>query len=149
MTILFTSPSDSPRMFGLHDYRRSYVLPTEVESNIPRTGSDGEFGSWNYARGVLVEVSSRLRAVPLSLHYIELETPKRLPMGIEVTAVVEDHTRRRVTVVSRCENAPYGPRGDFWQLTVDGAVPDGGRHSYPPSLPWLAFLVHRALLTTS
>ncbi|MBQ0926622.1 hypothetical protein [Saccharopolyspora endophytica] len=145
MTILLAAPSESPRMFGLHDYCRSYVLPSEVDTNIPRTGGAGEFGSWNYACGVLVEVSRRLRAAPLSLHYRELETPGHLPMGIEVTAVVDD-TRRRISVVSRLETVPCGPRGDYWELSVDDAVPDDGRHSHAQSLPWL---VHRALLSTS
>ncbi len=148
MTIMLASPLESPRMFGLRDYLRSYVLPDEVESNVPRRGSIGEFGAWNHARGVLVEVTRRLHAIPLSLHYIELETPDRLPVGTEVTAVVEDNTRRRITVVSRRETTPYGPRGDYWQLTVDDAVPDGGRHRHPPSLPWLARLVHLALLSS-
>lgn len=145
MTIRLASPSEPPRMFGPHDYLRSYVLPDEVASNIPRRGSVGEFGAWNHARGVLVEVSRRLRATPLSLHYLELETPDRLPVGTDVTAVVEDHTRQRLSVVSRRESAPYGPRGDYWQLSVDGVVPDGGTHRHPPSLPWLAHLVHLAL----
>lgn len=121
-------------MFGLHDYCRSYVLPSEVDTNIPRAGGAGEFGSWNYACGVLVEVSRRLPAAPLSLHYRELETPGHLPMGIEVTAVVDD-TRRRISVVSRLETAPCGPRGDYWELSVDDAVPDDGRHSHAQSMP--------------
>lgn len=103
MTLLLAAPS--PRIFGLHDYRRSYVLPSEVNTNIPRAGGADEFGSWNYVRSVLVEVSRRLRAAPLSLHYRELEAPNRLPMGVEVTAVVDD-TRRRLSVVSRRETAP-------------------------------------------
>lgn len=28
----------SPRMLGLHDYRRSYVLPAGIDNNIPITG---------------------------------------------------------------------------------------------------------------
>ncbi|GAB3289123.1 hypothetical protein [Parasphingorhabdus pacifica] len=145
MTIMFASLPVSPRMFGPHDYRRSYVLPDEVDSNIPRRGSVGEYGAWNHARGVLVEISRRLRAVPLALDYRELEAPARLPVGIEVTAVVRANIGQPVTVISRRETAPYGPRGDYWQLTVDGVVPEGGLHRHPPSLPWLAHLVRHAL----
>lgn len=146
MTILFASSTADPRMFGLHDYRRSYVLPAAVESTIPRWGSAGEPGAWNHARGVLVEVSRRLWAEPVALHYRELESgPSRLPVGIEVTAVVCTNTAERITVGSRRETAPHGPRGDLWRLTVNGVVPQGGRDRHPPSLPWLALLVHRAL----
>ncbi|GAA2798964.1 hypothetical protein [Saccharopolyspora taberi] len=145
ITTLAPRPA-SPRMFGLHDYRRSYVLPTEVDTNILRTGSAGEFGSWNHARGVLVEVSRCLRAMPVALNYRELETgPARLPVGIEVTAIARDDAGALVTVISRQESAPYGPRGDYWQLTVNGVVPEDGISSSPPSLPWMANLVRLAL----
>lgn len=133
-------------MFGLHDYRRCYVLPDDVAANIPRRGCPDEPGSFDYARGVLVEISQRLDARAVCLHYRELELGvARLPVGIEITATVRRETAKLVTSVSRHESAPYGARGDCWQLTVDGAVPDGGIASYPPSLPWMADLVGRTV----
>lgn len=63
-------------------------------------------------------------------------------------ARLRDRTGQTITVVSRCESAPFGPRGDYWQITVNDDIPAGdddpalgGVHAYPPSLPYLAFLV--------
>lgn len=136
----------SPRMFDCADYRRCYVLPETVETNIPRWGSLGEFGSFDYARGVLVELTCHLPATPVALHYRELATtPARLPVGIEITATVGDSLGELITVVVRRENAPHGPRGDHWELAVDGVVPADGVASHPPSLPWMARLVRCAV----
>ncbi len=149
MTPELPPPAPShPRMFGLHDYRRSYVLPAEVDTNIPRRGRLGKFGSWEHARGVLGEVGRSLPATPVALHYRELETGAgRLPVGTEVTARVRAGSGELITVVSRQESAPYGARSDNWQLTVNGVVPDKGIASSPPSFPWLANLVRLALHT--
>lgn len=131
-----------PRMVSMADYRRCYVLFDEVESNIPRWGTEGEFGAWDYARGVLVEVSRRVRGTPVALHYRELDTPvARNPIGVEVTAIVRAGDGELVTVVSRHESAPFGARGDQWQLTVNGVIPAAGIAASPPSLPWMANLV--------
>ncbi|MFI6029474.1 hypothetical protein [Amycolatopsis magusensis] len=151
-------PSGRPRWITSYDARRSYLLPEQVETNIPRRGYLGSYGAHDWARGHLVELHRRLGGVPLSLHYRELltrlphEDPKRvpehLPVGNEVTAVLRDPDGQLVTVITRDERAPYGPRGDYWEVSVNGEIPvDGddpaltGHHAYPPSLPFLAFLV--------
>jgi hypothetical protein len=132
ITPLHLLPSH-PRMFGMADYRRSYVLYDGVECNIPRWGREGEFSVWNYARGVLVETSRALHATPVSLHYRELLTrqphedaatvPAHLPVGHEITAVIRDADGELVTVVDHRETAPYGKHGDFWAVTVNGSSP--------------------------
>lgn len=128
---------------------RSYVLFDNVQANVPRWGSAGECGAWNYARGLAVELSRVLAARPISVHYRELERGPGLPVGNEVTAVVQRHPDRQlVTVTSRRESAPYGPRGDNWQLTVNNTVPADGAARHPPALPGLARLVRDHLLDT-
>ncbi|MDA3644377.1 hypothetical protein LZ318_30805 [Saccharopolyspora indica] len=143
MTITPLPGTGHPRMFGWHDYRRSYVLP-EVEANIPvRDDAPGDCGAWHHARAVLAEVARALPAAPVRLHFRELETPTRVPFGIEVTAVVRTVGDVVITVVSRSESAPAGPRGDYWELTVNGLVPEEGTGTFPPSPPWLGRLVRR------
>lgn len=141
------------------DFCRSYLLPDDVETNIPRRGCLGGYGAHNWARGHLIELHRRLGGTPLSLHYRELLIrPPHDPalagervlecMGVEATARLRDRSGRELTVVSRAESAPDGPRGDYWQITVNGEIPTGaddpglnGVHTYPPSLPFMAGLV--------
>ena len=131
--------------FTRYDWSRSYVLFDDVESNIPRRGCVGQPGGFNYARGLLVELSIALDATPAALRYRELETGRHGDtFGIRLTATVYCGPRR-LDVVSRHESAPYGPRGDYWCLTVAGEVPDDGEAKYPPSLPWMAHMVRRHL----
>lgn len=149
---------ERPRWITPYDASRSYVLYDDVECNIPRWGALGEYGAWDWARGHLVELHRRLGGTAVSLHYRELltrhphqdpdTTPAHLPVGNEVTAVLRDRAGELVTVVTRAESAPYGPRGDFWQVEVNGEIPDDaddpalrGVHTYHPSLPYLAYLV--------
>jgi hypothetical protein len=135
-----------PNMFSIADYRRCYVLYENVASNIPRWGSIAEPRAWDYARGVLVELYRRLGDTRLELIYRELDTPgERCPIGHEVTAVLRTGAGLLVTVKSLVEAAPHGDRGDFWQMTVNGVVPDDGTSPYRPSSPWLAWLVQRHL----
>ncbi len=150
--------STGPRWITPYDASRSYLLPGDIESNIPRRGYPGSFGAHDWARGHLVELYSRLGGTPLSLYYRELlarhphdnpeTTPEHLPVGNEVTARLRDRADRLVTVITRFEYAPDGPRGDYWQVEVNGEIPDGGdnpaldgKHTHPPSLPFLAHLV--------
>lgn len=151
-------PAPRARWITPYDASRCYLLPDEVETNIPRRGYLGSYGAHEWARGHLVELLWRLGGVPLSLHYRELATrqphedpelvPEHLFVGLEVTARLRDRDGQLITVVSRKEQAPYGPRGDYWQVTVNGEIPTyaddphvHGVHAYPPSLPYLAFLV--------
>ncbi|MGW4527825.1 hypothetical protein [Amycolatopsis sp. NPDC004378] len=157
-------PTARPRWITPYDASRSYLLPKEVETNIPRRGYPGGYGAHDWARGHLVELYWTLGGAPLSLHYRELlarrpheddTVPEHLPVGCEVTARLRADDGQVITVVSRTESAPYGPRGDYWQLTVDGEIPVdddarlGGVHTYPPSLPFLAVLVRLHLRRVS
>lgn len=156
MSITPPHPRQSPpRMFSINDYQRGYVLFDDVECNIPRWGSGWDYGAWNCARGLLVELSRALRATPLALHYHELLTwapredpdtvPAHLPVGTETIAVLRERTGELVTVLSHRETSPYGEHGDTWRLTVNGIEPADGVDRHPPSLPWLATLVRRHL----
>jgi hypothetical protein len=158
-------PSTRPRWITPHDASRCYVLYDDVECNIPRWGSLGEYGAWDWARGLVVELHRRLGGTPVSLHYHELltryplddrGTRAHLPVGIEVTAILRDRDGQDVTVVSRRETAPYGPRGEHWHITVNGEIPEdaddpalSGRHTRAPSLPFLALLVQTHLHRTA
>lgn len=135
----------APRTLTSYDFSRCYVLYDDVDCNIPRWGSVGEYGAWDHARGVLVELCRALPATPVRLHLRELDTPTRAPVGWEITAVARDHTGAPVTVVSRRETWPYSLRGDFWQVHINGVVPGEGTAIHPPSLPWLARLVRNTL----
>ncbi|GGM67705.1 hypothetical protein GCM10012275_42860 [Longimycelium tulufanense] len=146
MSSIVRAGGRGPRMFSLDDYRRCYVLYEDVRCNIPRWGSLGEPGAWNWARGLLVELVRRRGGTPLALHYRELETsgPLRLPAGLEVTAEFRDADGMRVTVTSHREGV-FAVGGEFWRLTVDDQTPDEGTGTYPPSLPVIAYLVHQHL----
>lgn len=156
MSLTPTYRRGAPRWITPYDARRSYLLPGTVETNIGHRGDAAECGAHNWARGHLVELYRVLGGVPLSVHYRELLArhpddhgagPEVLPVGAEVTARLGDDAGQVIEVVSRTECAPYGPRGDYWQLTVDGEVPQhedprlSGVHRYPPSLPFLALMV--------
>lgn len=146
-----------------YDWSRSYLLPEQVATNIPRSGSLGGYGAHNWARGHLIELCRRLGGTPISVYYLEMltrhpsEDPKRvpahLPVGGEVTASLRDSNGQLITVVSRVEGAEHGPRGDYWEVAVNGEIPAdedprlSGQSAYPPSLPFLAFLVQQHLRT--
>ncbi len=124
-----------------YDWSRSYLLPDTVVSNIPRRGNLGEFGAWNAARGVLVELCRALDATPISLRYQDLVVPRtRHPIGMRVTAHARRRTGRDVILVYRRESAPYGRRGDYWSVAINGLIPGEGSGAQPPSLPWLGHL---------
>jgi len=157
--------STRPRWITPHDASRCYLLYTEIDCNIPRRGRLGEPGAWNWSRGLLVELHQRLGGTAVALQYRELltrhphdppDTPPHLPAGIEVTAHLHDRDNHDITVTTRIENAPHGPRGDYWQLTVNGDIPTdihdpafNGVHAYAPTLPFLALLVERHLRRTT
>lgn len=150
-------PTTRPRWITPYDHSRCYLLPDDVDCNIPRRGAEGECGAWDWARGHLVELHRRLGGTPLSVHYRDLvarhphdpaAVAPHLPVGHEVTARLGIRDGRVLTIVSRTESAPYGPRGDHWEMTIDGVTPADaqdpalhGVHRYPPSLPFIAFLV--------
>lgn len=133
------------RYFSPFDWSRCYVIHDNIATNVPRWGSLGEFGVYDYARGLLVEISSILRARPLTLFYHALETTNGSPVGTRITASVREPTGNIVTIVDRRENAPFSPRGDYWHIVINGTIPDDGIAAHPPSPPWLANLVWRTI----
>lgn len=130
-----TEPAAAPRMFG----QRTYVLPDEVHTNLPRQGYDAEPPGWNRARGLLVELCRELAATPIALYHRPLETPTGNPNGVVVTAIVRDSHNQIVTVVWRRQHHPrrrWHQQG--WQLTVNGVTPPRGHGLVPAAPPWLA-----------
>jgi hypothetical protein len=131
--------------FDRSDYRRSYLLPDTAASNIPQRPAPGEPGAYNHARGLLVELSRALRGEPTSLRYTDrCEPTTRRHVDTEVTATVTTASGP-VTVVLTHGSAPESPRGDHWQITVNGRIPDDGTGRHLPSLPALARRVDLAL----
>ncbi len=148
-----TPTSPEGRTTVLTHRRCCYVLFDDVDCNIARWGSEGEPGSWNYARGVLVETAQATSATPFALHHRELCTrhrddppssPAHLPVGLEVTATLRCADDRLVRVVSHLETASEG--GDTWCLTVDGHTLHHGRGARTPPRQTLGLLVRRHLL---
>lgn len=134
------------RYLSPNDWSRCYVVHHDnVASNIPLWGSLGEPGAYDHARGILVEISRALTATPIFLYYHELQTRDRHPVGTLIIATVREPTGNRVAVIEQRETAPYGRRGDYWQVTINGTIPEQGIAAYPPSPPWLANLVWRTV----
>lgn len=63
--------------FTPYDWSRSYVLPADVEANIPLCGSIGMLGAHYVARGLLVETRRYTRARPTGLRYLVGEGVER------------------------------------------------------------------------
>jgi hypothetical protein len=129
----------------MSDYRRCYLLPDTVTCNIARRPTPGEPGSYGHARGLLVEISRYLRAAPARLHYNERYDPvTRRHIDIEITATVAT-TDFTVTVLLTHGSAPESPRGDYWELAINGRVPASCAGRHLPSLPMLGRIVDIAL----
>jgi hypothetical protein len=91
------------------------------------------------------QLSRHLRAEPTHLHYNERCEPiTRRHIDTEITATLAT-TDSTVTVVLTHGSAPESPRGDYWELAINGRVPEdcAGRHL--PSLPMLGRIVKIAL----
>lgn len=134
----------APPSVDLSEHRRSYLLPDTVHSTIPRRPQPAEIGAHWVARGLLVETAAALHATPHRLTYRE----ERLASGghddvVSITALLTlpggGLPTPTVVALRYGHLASYG--GDFWQLTVDGAVPAGGAGVHLPSPAALARIV--------
>jgi hypothetical protein len=136
-----------PRCFTWWDWSRSYLLPDDVATNIARRGAVGQYGSWNAARGLLVEICRCTGAVPSRLHYAEIADPAATdPFGVvvAVTAVAELPDGRPLTVTT-CTAPHRSPTRPGWWITVVDEVLVDEHRRYPPSLPMQAAIVARRL----
>ncbi|WP_370964930.1 hypothetical protein [Amycolatopsis sp. cg9] len=128
-----------------YDWSRSYVLPESVTCNIPRRGSLNDYGAWNTARGVLVELCRALPAAPVSLLYDEpVQRRDRTRMAIRITAHARRGDGQEVRVIYRSERTDAEPWPEFWSVAVNGFIPASGHGIRRPSPPWIA---HTAVQT--
>lgn len=135
---------DRPQCFHYWDWSVSYLLPDECVTNIPRRGPG--LGAHNSARGFLVELVRRLQAEPLLLHYTEHARPAWRPdyQRVLVTAVVDSPRFGRVRATS-ISSYRHASDTESWAVLVNGRVLTDEIRRYPPSPPYTAFLIDRAL----
>jgi len=125
--------------FTAYDWSRSYVLPESVTCNIPHRGSLDGYGSWNVARGVLVELCRALPATPVSLLYEEpAQRRHRMRVAIRITAHARRADGQDVRVIYRSERTDAEPWPEFRSVAVNGFIPASGREVRRPSPPWIA-----------
>ncbi|WP_328442831.1 hypothetical protein [Amycolatopsis sp. NBC_00438] len=131
-----------------YDWSRSYVLPESVACNIPHRGSLNDYGAWNDARGVLVELCRALPATPISLLYDEpVQRRNRMRIAIRITAHARRGDGQDVRVIYRSERTDTAPWPDFWSVAVNGLIPASGRGVRRPSPPWIAHTAAHTLRT--
>ncbi|WP_410598008.1 hypothetical protein [Amycolatopsis sp. lyj-23] len=129
-----------------YDWSRSYVLPESVVCNIPHRGSLLDYGAWNVARGVLVELCRALPATPVSLLYDEpVQRRNRMRVAIRITAHARRADGQDVRVIYRSERTDAEPWPEFWSVAVNGFIPAAGRDVRRPSPPWIAHIAARTL----
>jgi hypothetical protein len=132
--------------FSPYDWSRSYVLPESVACNIPHRGSLLDYGAWNLARGVLVELCRALSATPISLLYDEpVQRRNRMRVAIRITAHAWRADGQDVRVIYRSERTDTEPWPEFWSVAVNGFIPASGRDVRRPSPPWIAYTAVRTL----
>lgn len=136
-----TADTAQPRMFG----QRVYVLPDTVQSDIPRRAVAGEYGRWTYARAVLVEICDALQYTPVALYDRLCTDSIGNPAAVVITVIARDENDEIVTVVWRQDRGLNGHGPNGWELTINGAVPDGGTGRLRPSPPMLADIIRRAI----
>lgn len=129
-----------------HDWSRSYVLPTDVEANIPLRGSVGMLGAHNAARGILVETCRRTGARPAGLHYAETVLDTDSVVLVDVTATAHLRSGETLTVHTRTRHSRHNDARDGdWSISIEGAAHPGEDRRLPPSPPMQGWIVHRLL----
>jgi len=129
----------TPRMFGRHEY----VLPDMPICNVPPHKLDDEPHRWTYVRALLLEICDVLPCTPLVLLDRLCTDTTAPPTATVITVIVQDTDDHDHTIVVRRHHG--GRNGDGWQLTVNGAIPDGGTGRVRPSPPMLARLIRDAI----
>jgi hypothetical protein len=137
---------DDQLWFTPYDWSRSYVLPKSVACNIPLRGSLDGYGSWNVARGVLVELCRALPATPISLLYDEpVQRRDRTRIAHRTTAHARRPDGQDVIVIYRSERGDAEPWPEFWSVAVNGFIPASGHQVVRPSPPWIAHTARQTL----
>ncbi|ODU05225.1 MAG: hypothetical protein ABS81_08145 [Pseudonocardia sp. SCN 72-86] len=152
----------------LHDWSRSYLLPDDVETNIPRNGRHRDCGAFNLARGLLVEVVGRTGGRPRTLTYTEWQarcgrgrgprggdscaacTTPALISHTTVSAHIDLLERTRPLTVTVHYRFPL-ERVDGhqnWRISVDGVALPVENRVRPPSPLVIAGIVQRVVLET-
>jgi hypothetical protein len=140
--------SEDRLWFTAYDWSRSYVLPESVACNIPHRGSLLDYGAWNVARGVLVELCRALPASPISLLYDEpVQRRNRMRIAIRITAHARRGDGQDVRVIYRSERTDTAPWLEFWSVAVNGIIPAIGHDTRRPSPPWIAHTAAHTLRT--
>ncbi|WP_284740266.1 hypothetical protein [Amycolatopsis sp. RTGN1] len=124
------------------------MLPESVACNISRRGGLDDYGAWNVARGVLVELCRALPATPVSLLYDEtVQRRDRMRVAIRITAHARRTDGQDVIVIYRSERSDIEPWPEFWSVVVNGFVPASGHDVRRPSPPWIAHTAAQTLRT--
>jgi hypothetical protein len=115
------------------------VLPESVTCNIPHRGSLDGYGSWNLARGILVELCRALPATPVALLYDEpVQRRDRMRVAIRITAHARRADGQDVRVIYPSQRRDTEPWTEFWSIAVNGFIPAAGHDVRRPSPPWIA-----------
>lgn len=140
------TPLQKVRYIDQSDYRRSHLLPDDVECNIPRRPSEGEPGAWNIARGQLVEVCRATGASPIELHHTSWFSHGRDGGVISVArGRVRLRSGREVEFATTSRSAIRDHGWDGWDIAVDGQSLSGETRTYPPSPVVIGLIVAAAV----
>lgn len=112
------------------DYKQVFLLPETVHSNIPNRPGEGDYGSWWFARGFLVETARYLKGHPTGLRYDEREHDGGC-ITVEISIAVDAH-HGPVTASFTYTSGNHQIR-DSWRLSVnEQPVAEGGSGTPSP-----------------
>lgn len=119
---------DLPRTIRDTDYRQVFLLPATVDSNIPHHPDEGDYGSWWFARGLLVETARYLKGRPAALRYQEREHDFGC-ITVEVGIAVDtDHGQTTASLTYTSGNREIR---DSWTLSVNEQLVADGTPAMP------------------
>lgn len=128
-------------------YRRSYVLPEDIECNIPRHPQPGDCTAWNAARGHLIEACMATGGRPVALLYIDLPSTDPHSWTVQIASTLRLPDGQHVTAIAT-EQRLAGPHGGHrrWAIQVNGIHVLQEDRVEAPSSAIVGEIVRRALI---